>query len=298
MKDQRKSYVYASLVVLFWGTSATAFKIGLNFLNYIQLLFWSSLSATIILFIILIIQNKKSELVSTTPKQLMQSALQGFLNPFLYYFVLFKAYSLLPAQVAQPLNYVWPIILVLLAAVFLGQKLHWFDFVALFLSFVGVIFISSQGSVDVFSVSNPLGVILALLSSLIWASFWIINVKDKGRDEVVKLFVSFGFATVFCLVPMFLFDGFTQISLNGIFSSVYIGAFEMGITFVLWLKAMKYATNTAKLGNFAYLVPFVALMFVSLILHEKVIWTTIVGLLIIICAILLQQYLAAKNNKI
>ncbi|HPI45589.1 MAG TPA: EamA family transporter, partial [Tenuifilaceae bacterium] len=84
---------------------------------------------------------------------------------------------------------------------------------------------------------------------------------------------------------------------HGLLASIYIGAFEMGITFVLWLKAMKYATNTAKLGNFSYLVPFVALMFVSLILKEKVIWTTLVGLFIIIGAILFQQYIG-KNKRI
>ncbi|BDX38176.1 hypothetical protein CYCD_15310 [Tenuifilaceae bacterium CYCD] len=296
MENQKKSYLYASLVILFWGTSATAFKLGLKSFNYVQLLFWSSLWATVILFTILLIQNKGKELISSPPKQLLNSVLEGFLNPFLYYFILFKAYSLLPAQVAQPLNYVWPIILVLLAAVFLKQKLHWYDFAALFLSFIGVVFISSQGSIDVFSVSNPLGVTLALISSIVWASFWIINIRDKDRDEVVKLFLSFGFATLFCLVPTLMFDGFNSLPLNGLLASIYIGAFEMGITFVLWLKAMKYATNTAKLGNFSYLVPFVALMFVSLVLKEKVIWTTLVGLFIIIGAILFQQYLGKTER--
>lgn len=297
MDDQRKSYVYASLVVLFWGTSATAFKLGLKSFNYVQLLFWSSLSATIILFTILLIQNKGKELLSTTSKQLSVSILEGFLNPFLYYFVLFKAYSLLPAQVAQPLNYIWPIVLVLLAALFLKQKLYWYDFIALMLSFTGVVLISSQGRIDIFSISSPQGITLALLSSLVWASFWIINVRDTGRDEVVKLFLSFGFATILCFIAMFMMNGFNDVSIYGILSSIYIGAFEMGVTFVLWLKAMKYTKNTAKLGNIAYLVPFIALMFVSLVLKERVIWTTIFGLIIIIGAILFQQYLGRKNRK-
>ena len=34
----------------------------------------------------------------------------GFLNPFLYYIILFKAYSLLPAQEALSLNYTWPLV--------------------------------------------------------------------------------------------------------------------------------------------------------------------------------------------
>lgn len=227
----------------------------------------------------------------------MLSSIQGFLNPFLYYFILFKAYSLLPAQVAQPLNYVWPIVLVLLAALFPGQRLHWYDFAALLMSFVGVTFISSQGNINIFKGSNPLGVSLALASSIVWASFWIINIHDKNRDEVVKLFLSFAFATLLCIFPTIVSHGFYRMPANGILASVYIGTFEMGITFVLWLKALKYAASTARLSNFSYLVPFVALVFISIILHEKVIWTTILGLIVIIGAILFQQYFGNKKTR-
>jgi drug/metabolite transporter (DMT)-like permease len=44
-------------------------------------------------------------------KILFQSAITGALNPFGYYLILFKAYSLLPAQLAQPLNMIWPVTL-------------------------------------------------------------------------------------------------------------------------------------------------------------------------------------------
>jgi len=298
LKSQNRAYVYASLVVLFWGTSATAFKIGLNYLSTVQLLFWSSLAATTILFLVLCSQHKFKQLSAATPAQLGRSVMLGFLNPFLYYLVLFKAYSLLPAQVAQPLNYIWPIVLVLLAAIFLGQKLHWYDLLALLVSFTGVTLISSQGSINIFSHSNPLGVVLALSSSIVWATFWIVNMQKNAGDEVVTLFLSFASASIFCLIAMVTLGGFAKpLPWQGILASAYIGAFEMGITFVLWLKALNLATSTAKLGNFSYLVPFVALIFISLILNEKIIWTTVAGLICIIGAILFQQYLGRKLDN-
>ncbi len=289
MKNQKLAYLFAGFVILFWGTSASAFKIGLKFFNYVQLLFWASLFATIILFLVMLVQRKLPDIYRITRKQLGWSILLGFLNPFLYYFVLFKAYDLLPAQVAQPLNYIWPIILVLLSVPFLGHKLKFNSIIALFISFVGVIFISSQGSLSIFSKSNPLGVVLALSSSLVWASFWLLNVKNGVKDEVVKLFLSFGFATVFSLVVGLFSEGFWSIQANGIYASAYIGAFEMGITFVLWLKALNYAENTARLGNVIYLVPFVALIFISLVLGEQIYWTTIFGIVLIILGIVYQQ---------
>lgn len=297
MKNQKLAYTLAAFVILFWGTSATAFKIGLRYFNFLQLLFWASLFATIILFIVLLVQGKISEIFKITRNQLGWSIFLGLLNPFAYYFVLFKAYDLLPAQVAQPLNYVWPIILVLLSVPILGQKLKLKNIIALLISFVGVVFISSQGSISIFSKSNPFGVGLALSSSLVWALFWLFNVRNGVKDEVLKLFLNFCFATLYILIASFFMENFWQFPINGIYASIYIGAFEMGITFVLWLKALNYADNTARLGNFIYLVPFVALLFIKLVLGETVYWTTILGLILIIGGIIYQQVSFKRISK-
>ncbi len=295
MKNQKLAYILAGFVILFWGTSATAFKIGLRYLNFIQLLFWASFFAMVILFVVLLFQGKLSEILKITRNQLGWSIFLGLLNPFLYYFVLFKAYDLLPAQVAQPLNYVWPIILVLLSVPILGQKLKLKNIIALIISFVGVVFISSQGSFANFTKSNPFGVALALSSSLVWALFWLFNVRNGVKDEVIKLFLNFCFATIFGLVAGMFTEGFWSLPIKGLFASAYIGAFEMGITFVLWLKALNYADNTARLSNVIYLVPFVALLFIKLVLGETIYWTTIFGLVLIVGGIIYQQI---RSNEV
>jgi drug/metabolite transporter (DMT)-like permease len=184
-----------------------------------------------------------------------------------------------------------------LAALLLKHPLRFTDIVALLISLVGVAFISSQGNMNIFAKSNPLGVLLAAGSSVIWAGFWIVNMYDKHRNEEVKLFISFAAATIFTLLYMAAIKNLPTINIKGIAASVYIGAFEMGITFVLWLKALNSATNTARLGNFSYLVPFVALVFVSLVLNEKIVWTTLVGLFLIIGAIVFQQFFSIKEIK-
>ena len=56
-------------------------------------------------------QRKWRLLGNLTGKQWLYYAGLGLLNPVAYYLVLFKAYDLLPAQVAQPINYAWPIVL-------------------------------------------------------------------------------------------------------------------------------------------------------------------------------------------
>lgn len=296
MRNQQKAYFFASFTILFWGTSASAFKIGLRHLDYFQLLLIATITSVIFLFITLLFQNKLNLIGNLKAKDYRHSALLGFLNPFSYYTVLFIAYSLLPAQVAQPLNFVWPITLVLLSAVILNQKLKLKSLVALFISFVGVIFISSEGNILNMKFSNPFGVFLALGSSVIWALFWLFNVKDK-KDEIVKLFLNFVFALIYIIILTPIFSTFNIISIKGIFSGIYIGLFEMGITFVLWLKALKLAERTDKIGNLIYLTPFCSLIFINIILKENIYTTTIFGLFLIVLGIILQQYKRLKEHE-
>lgn len=289
MVDQKKAYAYAIIVVLIWSTVASVFKISLRYLNYLQLLFYASLISLLILFIILIFQNKLSLLKTYSKKDYLHSAMLGLLNPFLYYIVLFKAYSLLPAQQAVSLNYTWAIQIVLLSVPLLKQKIGFKSVLAIIISYAGVLIISTQGDILALRVTNVYGVLLALGSAVIWALFWIYNIKDK-RDEVVKLFLNFLFGFIFILIAIVFSERLIIPKIPGFTSAVYIGLFEMGITFVLWLKALKLSKTTAQVSNLIYLTPFLSLLIINIMIGEKILISTIIGLILIVMGIIMQQY--------
>jgi drug/metabolite transporter (DMT)-like permease len=183
---------------------------------------------------------------------------------------------------------IWPIILVFLSVPILKQKIAKKSFLALFISFGGVYLISSQGSP--FSPGNAdlSGVLLATGSSVFWAFYFILNVKDK-RDEAVKLFLNFLSGSIYLVAALVITGSWPEnISFKGAAGSVYIGIFEMGITFYFWLKALN-GRNTDKVSNLVYIAPFLSLVFVHFILHEPVYYTTPAGLLLIISGILIQK---------
>ena len=107
-------------------------------------------------------QGKLAVISTLSGADLARSAALGFLNPFLYYVILFKAYSLLPAQEAQPLNWTWPIMLVLLSIAILKQPIRWASVLAIVVSFTGVLVISTRGDVLGFRFTNLPGALLAL----------------------------------------------------------------------------------------------------------------------------------------
>lgn len=289
MDRTRQSYIYAGLAIFFWSTVPTAFKISLGELDILPMLTIAALTSTLVLLIVVLAGNKTDLIRKSTAKELLNSAILGFINPFLYYLILLKAYQLLPAQVAQPLNMIWPIILVFLSVPVLRQKIERKSFIALFISFTGVYIISSQGKPFNPGHSDLTGVMLATGSSIFWALYFILNVKDK-RDEAVKLFLNFLFGSVYLVVAMIITGNWqVEIGFRGAVASVYVGIFEMGVTFLFWLKALQMAPTTDKVSNLVYFAPFLSLVFVHFILHEPVYYTTPAGLLLIISGILIQN---------
>jgi drug/metabolite transporter (DMT)-like permease len=295
MDKNRQSYIYAGLAILFWSTIPTAFKTGLAEIDILPMLTIASVTSTFVLLIIVLAEKKFHLVRLTTPNELLNSAILGLINPFLYYLILLKAYQLLPAQVAQPLNMIWPIILVFLSVPILKQKIEKKSYTALFISFVGVYVISSQGKLFESGHANISGVILATGSSIFWAFYFILNVKDK-RDEGVKLLLNFIFGSIFLIITVVLTGKWnTGSGWTGALTSVYVGIFEMGITFFFWLKALQLASTTDKVSNLVYLAPFLSLVFIHFILHEHVYYTTPLGLIFIISGILIQS---VRSNEV
>jgi drug/metabolite transporter (DMT)-like permease len=296
MTNQGKAYVFAGIAIFFWSTVATAFKIALRHIDFIQLLFIATWTSFLVYLIVFLLKGDGKLNLKFKKNELVHSAILGLFNPFIYYLILFKAYSLLPAQVAQPLNMIWPIILVFLSIPLLKQKIAIRSFIALFISFAGVYLVSSQGRPFSFEISEPFGVILAAGSSIIWSFYWIFNVRDS-RDEVQKLLLSFFFAGLFISILLPFVTDIRSINLKGALLGMYAGIFEMGITFLLWLKALRLTSTTDKISNLVYLAPFFSLLLIHIFVKENIYWTTVLGLCLIIGGIIIEKirYITRSN---
>lgn len=299
MKSSNLAYVYGIAAVFLWSTVATAFKIALSYYTPLQLVFVAVLTSIIALAGILAWQKKLSLLKQQFLRRPMFYLVTGLINPFLYYVVLFKAYSLLPAQQALSLNYTWAVLLPLLAAPLLKQHLRKSDIAAALIAYTGVFIIATGGDISGFSFDSPLGIGLALTSTLLWCLYWIVNTKDQG-DPVVSLLLSFLIGLPFIAVTLVLTDTLPSFSLKAIFAGMYVGLFEMGITFVLWLMALKTATRTANISTMVFLSPVMSIGFIAWILQETIAMATYLGLAFILSGMMLQQllprYLERKNK--
>ena len=294
LKSNSNAYKYALISVFLWSTVATAFKFSLQYLSPEQLVLYASLTSLIVLFIVLIVKNKLNQVFPYIKDNKFLILVLGIINPFLYYLVLFKAYDLLPAQEAQAINYTWALMLAFLSVPFLKQKLRFVDIVAGIICYFGVLIISTKGEPFSLSFSNTHGVFLALLSTILWALYWIFNTKSKA-DPIVSLFSNFLFATPLILIYCISTQAMIFPQFTGILGAIYVGLFEMGITFLFWLKAMQNAENTSKIANLIFISPFISLIFIYFILGEAIYISTLFGLGFIILGLVIQS--SKKFNR-
>lgn len=292
--NQKKAMLYGLVTVLLWSTVATAFKLSLRSLSPVQMLVIASGASIVVIGLVLLVQGKLTAVFSLTRGQFMQSVGMGLINPCLYYFMLFGAFARLPAQEAQPLNYTWALVLAYLSVPFLGQRLRGLDILAGLVCYSGVVVIATRGDVLALEFSNPLGVGLALGSTVVWASYWILATRDT-RDPEIGLFLNFTCGFPVILVTCWWTDGLPALSGSGALAALYVGVFEMGLAFLLWSRAMKLAENTARVSNLIFISPFLSLVFISVILGEVIVASTWVGLILILAGLWLQQRKVSKR---
>lgn len=292
--NQRKAYAFGLGAVICWSTVATAFKLSLEYLSPAQLLLYASLTSWLFLAIILLAKKRFSAALATGWRSYRRAFIFGACNPLIYYLILFKAYDLLPAQEAQILNYSWALTMTLLAIPLLGHKLRWQDAVAALACYSGVLVIATHGDVFGLQFSNPEGVIWALVSTIIWALYWILNSKQEG-DAVGALFRNFSCAIPLTLLYSWLTGELVAIPWQGLAGAAYVGVFEMGLSFIFWLTAMRLTKSTASIANLIFIAPLLSLVIISFLLKEAILPSTLWGLALILGGLMIQQLSTKKQ---
>ncbi len=287
MKDQRTAVAMALGAVAAWSTVATAFKLALRAVDTYQLLAGAVVFSLLSLTVLLAAGGRLRSLAAVPAPERRRALLLGALNPTAYYLILFAAYDRLPAQVAQPLNYTWALTLSWLAIPLLGQKPRRRDLGAGVVAYAGVVLIATGGDLRGFGSADPLGVALALVSTVVWALYWIANTRSS-LDPVVGLWWNFAGALPLVLAVA-LWRSDLMLGGRGLLLTAYVGAVEMGFTFALWLGALKRAVVTARVANLIFLSPFLSLVLIHFVLGEHVRAATVGGLALIVGGLVWQS---------
>ncbi|PXX99907.1 DMT family transporter [Halomonas sp. LBP4] len=286
MTQERQAMLFGLGAVALWSTVATAFKVALSYMSPLELMWIASLVSWALIGVLVARQGLLGEALG---RGWRTAAWAGLMNPVAYYLVLFAAYDRLPGQEAMALNYTWALAMAFLAVPILGQRLTRIDVLAGLVAYSGVWVIATRGAVFDVAFADPLGVGLALASTLLWALYWLLNARDH-RSPLVAQWQNFSVGVPVLTVLLLAGPGLQWHGWAGLGAGVYVGLFEMGIAFVLWQLAVHRVSRTARVANLIFLSPPVSLVLLFFIVGEPILPSTLVGLVLILGGLGLQQW--------
>lgn len=220
--------------------------------------------------------------------------LLGVYGLFVYHFCLFLALRWAPAVEANLLNYLWPLLLVLLSPVVLpGHRLEGRHIAAGLLGFAGAGLLVTGGAVSV-ARSGLAGYGLAVLAALIWSTYSLLTRRVApfpsaavGLFGVVSGAIALGAHAA--LEPSYTFRE------GELGPLVLLGLGPMGGAFVLWDAALKRG-DPRIIGSLAYLTPLLSTSLLVLVGGRRMSAGAGAGMALIVVAAVVGTYRAGRST--
>lgn len=289
------AYILMAILLFLWGSFAAVSKLVLGRIDSFQMQFYMFGFASLIMTVVLIFTGKIKEMKTLRKKDFIGLFIYSFPS-FLYYFLYSMSLKLIPAVEASMLNYLFPILIVLFAVPINGEKLDMLKIISLVMGFAGVLIIFTNGSFGNIKVSNLFGDALALGAAVSWGIFS--NLLKRNRlDTVLSNYIFTITSFLLSTICMFTFSRFTLPDLPSATGILWLGLSNIVLTYYIWTKALKISSS-ALVASMSFLTPFVNLLFIVVLLEEKISLYHMLGLLVIIVGIILQNARALFVNRI
>jgi drug/metabolite transporter (DMT)-like permease len=146
----------------------------------------------------------------------------------------------------------------------------------------------TQGKIFLLALTNFSGDLLALSGAFVFALFSILG-KKHNFDKTIGAFIYFLSALVFITITVFIFSPPKIPSPNIWLWLLYNGILVNGVTYIWWFQALE-KVDTHVISTSLYLTPFISLVYIWLFLDEKILFSSVIGLVVIVMGILLQSF--------
>ena len=282
----KKSFLYAFVAIAIWSTTATVSKLLLHCFTTMQILAVSSGFAAALLLVVNLLKGNLKKLKTYTAKDYLITAGVGMLGTFLYNMFLVLGIDRLLASQAMIINYLWPMMAVVAGCILLKEKMTARKAIAVVLSFLGVVIVTTNGRFTGFAADQLAGALFCVLAAVSYGLFVAMN-KRLSYDSLLSMMLYYILSALVAVVCLAVAGNFPDLSGSQSLGLAWVGLGDYAIAYVCWALAMK-SGDTAKVANLAYITPFLSLVVAHFVLGDPLTGWSIGGLGVIVAGIFLQ----------
>ena len=253
---------------------------------------WRYLLGSALLLMIIGVERLRS----VPRRRLVQLLLIGGLGQALITYLSLHALEYIPVGPLAFLFYTYPAWVALLAAVRRTEKLTSVRVIALTLALIGVTVMVGAPSTDKL---NPIGVILALASALLYSAYLpSLDHLQQGMPALVATFLLVvGAAVTFVIAALFVRELYLPTALSVWSTIVVLALVSTVIAFSTLIKGLS-VLGPVRTAIIATVEPFFTAMLGVAVLGNQLTLTTLVGGILIAAAVLLIQWSSTRLEAI
>ena len=290
-------FLIIGITVIFWAFAFPFIKIGLQELSPVNLTIMRLFVVCLVFLVLLPIKPEKFSKLQK--KDILPIFLLGFLGVIVYHLGLNYGEQYISASAASLIIATIPIFVVILAAIFLEEKITSKIVLGIVLSLVGVVIISIAGRPDAFlEIKYIYGALAVLTAALMGAGYTIAGKKMLQKYSALSLTVYAFLLGSLGLIPFVsssLFEEVSALSITGWSAVIFLGLFSTTIAYVLWYVALEIK-NASEISVYLYFIPILSTIISYILFRETITWLFIFGGALVIIGLYVVSRLNVKAN--
>ncbi|AKP78589.1 putative amino-acid metabolite efflux pump [Priestia megaterium Q3] len=283
--------ILLAALVLIWGLTWPVSKLALGYSSPILLSGVRSLLAGIVLLAVALPRYKRLHWKQNWHKYMVS----GLFNAILFYGLQTLGLMFMPAGVFSVIVYLQPVLIGIIAWLWIGESMNAVKVGGLLLGFVGVATISMG---ELSANASAVGIILAVLTALSWAigTVYIKRISDSV-DGIWLITIQSLVGGVVMTATGSGVEGWSHMVWNSssVLLLLFLALFSVAVAWLIYFHLISHG-DASKVASFNFLVPIISIVIGTLFLDEPFTSSLLVGLALIIISIYLVNK-KAKNKK-
>jgi len=225
---------------------------------------------------------------------LLRLIVLGVIGNTFYQFLFINGIHRTSASTTSLILTMTPILIALLSAIFIRERIHWIGWLGILTSFFGLYFVVFGNSAGVSPGQNVLkGNLMILFGNLFWAIYTVFSKPLLDRMSPLRLTtLTLSFGTLFYLpltVREIVALDWGSVSSRSWAALLFSAVFAIAISYVIWYSSVKRVGNT-KTGIYSNITPILTAFFAQLFLGERIGVTKVIGAIVIILGFYLTRF--------